>query len=315
MDSEKLHSHRATLRTALRRLRLSAALCGCLVAIAADVPWARAELPIDVQRATAEGDHVTALVRFSRLPRGRLTTPAILAAARSAWALSLTARADDLFAQAAQQRGLTDEEHGDILLSRGVIAFQDGHFEVAKHYAGQLVSIRGLSPVLESKGRVLWAEALFELGELAAAEHQYVEALEKTSPSIRGGVEYRLGLCELRLGKQREAMQHLERVPLEHPDAASAVRALGEAAYNTGEWADALFWLQTGRSRFPDNFLDSWTDFVLVRAALAQGKLKDAGSVLEQAEARFGSGDPWITLARATFTAAQVGQPLQRRGG
>ncbi|NLF25317.1 MAG: tetratricopeptide repeat protein [Deltaproteobacteria bacterium] len=274
-------------------------LCG---AIAAPV-CTLAQHPIEVQRKASSGDYLEALALYDRLPRRQITTSATVAAAKSAWALSLPERAVAEFDQALQDKQLGKGERARLLLSRGIIEYQEGHFQVAILYAEKsLKQLKTASP-LQAKAWLLWGESLSQLKSYGAAEEKYQKALEASLPAERPEVHYLLGVCQMKLGRLVQARQNFERVPLQHARTADALRGLAELSLQQGQSAQAVFWLNKGRQDYPDKFLDCWVDYILVRAAVEMKDAKQVKLLQAEAQKKYPPSDYWLTLLNAAAEA------------
>ena len=289
---------------------LSLSTLHALIFLITTTSLALAELPIDIQRASASGHYLEALVRFSRLPRQKITTASLAAAGESAWALNLPERADEFYARVLQDKTISKQARAEAQLARGIIAFQERRFVVARMFAESILETLDEPSSLRAKGLVLNAEAQFELGAYAAALPLYKRGFAEGTADLQYGLLYRLGVCLQRLGLFTESAEYLERVPLEHQDAGRSLQLLAEISYDQKNYTQALEWLAAARERYPDRFLDSWVEFMVIQSELALGKVSDAEKHLQQALGRFGAGDLWVTLAQGSLASRQL---LQRQ--
>ena len=270
-------------------------VCGCFILSAA----ASAQHPIDVQRKTADGDYIGALALYDRMPRRQVTTPAVIAAGKAAWALSLPERAMAEFDQALQDKELSGGERARLLLSRGAIEFQEGRSQVAILYAERALQLLREPSSLQAKAWLLWGESLSQLKSYGAAEDKYQKALSASLPAERPEVHYLLGVCQMKLGRLSEARQNFEQVPLEHPRTPETLRSLAELSLQEGRHAQAIFWLNKGRKDYPDQFLDCWVDYTLLRAAAQMNDAKQVRRLQEEAQNKYPPSDHWLTLLNA----------------
>lgn len=267
--------------------------------IIASASVAQAQHSIDVQRLAAAGDHFEALTTFDELPRRRRTTAARIAAARSAWALGLADRALNEYGRALQDHAISDRQQAQILLSRGIIEFQEGRYQVAILQAEKVIELLPEGSTLRANAWLLWGESLVRLSSYGAAEQKYLEALQEASTALLPDIHYLLGECRIRLGKLEDARENFEHVPLEHARTAEAIRRLAELALKGEEYEHAAFWLEKGRSEHPDSFLDSWVDYALVRVAIAQNDRKRVRELRSAASKKYPPSDYWFTLLDA----------------
>lgn len=264
-----------------------------------------AQHPIDIQRMTADGEYYAALNAFLELPKRRITTETTLAAAKAAWGLSLPVQAVSYFESALADQNLTNTDRARINLARGIIDFQEERFQVAAVYAEKVVSLLPTAAPLRGRAWELWADSLAKQNLYGPAEAKYQLAVKELEADALPAVSFRLGLCRNSLGKYDLARQAFEQVPLNHPLAAEAVLHLALIALELQRFDQAHFWLQTGRKRFPESFLDSWVDYEQIRIAIHNQDEKSLQELLEQAEERHPPSDYWLTLAQSAAVAYQ----------
>jgi tetratricopeptide (TPR) repeat protein len=254
---------------------------------------------IDVQRAAARMDYFQALETYMKMPRRTSTTASTIAAAKSAWALSLPQLAIEEFDRALQDDSLDPVDRARLLISRGVIEFQEGRYQISNHFAEQAVrSLKKPSP-LRAKGWMLWGQDAYELGQYGSAEAKFVAALKETAAEDAPDINYQLGLCRLKLGRQMEARENFENVPLEHEMAPNAIRHLADIALSAGNFSSAEFWLNTGRKQFADAFLDSWVDYALLRVAVDASNTQKVREIRLNAQSKYPPSDQWLNLIEA----------------
>lgn len=260
---------------------------------------AGAQHAIEVQRLHSEAKYVESLLEYERIPKRRVSVDAIVAAGKSAWALSLPSRALQEFDAALRKRGLDSLQHAEILLSQGIIHFQEGEFEVAASYAER--SIASIPPphLLRSRALLLWGEALARLGRNAEAEARYGEALEESAAADRHNALFGLGEVRMALGKTKEAREAFESIPTTSEHAAEAVRHLAELELREHNFTRAYQWLTKGQREHAEFFLDSWVQYALVRCAVAQRDVSLVEDLRRVANERFPPSDSWITLLNA----------------
>ena len=257
-----------------------------------------AQHPIDVQRKAAAGEYYEALVSYDQLPRRRSTTLSTVAAARSAWGLGLPARAIVEYDKALQDEKLEPSERARLLLSRAIIEFQEGRFQVAQLYAEKAAALLPTPSPLRSKVWFVWGQSLDRLSQYGAAEERYKLAADESSEDERGDIYYLLGKCQERLGRFDEARDSLQKVPLRHEQAPFAMRQLAEIALNAGRPKEVEFWLTTGRREYPESFLDSWVDYALARGAMMNQDDQRLSEILDEATKKYPPSDHWLNLLR-----------------
>jgi tetratricopeptide (TPR) repeat protein len=275
-----------------------ALLCVIILTAITSLPVS-ADYPIDVQRAAAEGDYYTAMLSYERMPKRLATTPAILSAAQSAWALSLPKIAIENYEKALRDPQLSDLERARIELTRGVIELQEGNPQVAILFAERASEKLKESSSLRSKIWLLWAEGLMRLGSVGAAEEKYKSAQAEAAPEDRGEIHFLLAQCQLNMGHQSDAIINFAKVPLNSQRTPDAMRSLALLSLETNDFAQASFWLETGRVKFPERFLDSWVDYALVTIAVRANDIPKVEELRKAAVAKYPPSDPWLTLLEA----------------
>jgi tetratricopeptide (TPR) repeat protein len=275
-------------------------ICILLISAALLLPQAAAgQHAIEVQRTAARGEYLKALTLYDQMPQRRATKDARIAAAKSAWALSLPGRAIEEFDRVLRQEQMSDEDRARLLLSRGIIDYQEGRFQVAILFAEKAVSALRAASSLRAKAWLLWGESLMSLESFGAAEDKYLKALSECGAGEQADIHFLLGACEMKLGRLDQASAHLEEVPMDHERAPAAIRHLVEIALERKQDKEAQFWLTRGREMFPERFLDSWVDYALVQAAIRTGNAQQVESVRADANRKFPPSDPWLTLLNA----------------
>ncbi len=263
-----------------------------------------AQHPVEVQRLAASGDFYVALTTYERMPKRIATTESIVAAARSAWGLGLATRAQEEFDRALRDEKMPDEEKARVFLSKGIIEYQEGRYQVAVLHAERATAlIDGIQPKeaspLRAKALLLWGDSLSRLGSHGDAEARYVRALDDAAIDDVPQIHYSLGLCRRTLGKYEEARKDFEAVPLGHELTPDAIRNLAMLALDAGNLQSADFWLKKGRTDYADSFLDSWVDYAMVRVAIGSNDVAGVRILREAAERKYPPSDQWLTLLQA----------------
>ena len=140
-----------------------------------------AEHSIDVQRLAAKEQHFEALTVYEKLPRRTITTGATLAAAKSAWALSLPNVAIEEFEKALRSDQLTIDEIARAYLARGIIEYQEERYQISVFYAEKLISLLKTESPLRARAWLLWGDSLYELGAYGASQSKFEKALQEAS--------------------------------------------------------------------------------------------------------------------------------------
>ena len=252
--------------------------------------------PIDVQRQTASGEYMAALVSYEKLPKRVTTTQARIAAAKSAWALSLPDKALEEYDGALRQGGLSPIEQARVHLGSGIIQHQEGRAELAILQVEKALRLLQQPSPLRAQVYALWGEALSDSRSFAPAAEKYDQALAEADPASKPEIFFLLGKVQVELGKYDAARASLERIPLTHERAAEGLKLLGRIAADQNSFAVAARFLTRGRQDFPDAFLDSWTDYILIRGAIEKGDKEGVRTIRTQSETRYPPSDPWLSL-------------------
>ena len=260
-----------------------------------------AEHPSNIQKKFESGEYLDALKLYVNLPKRQLTSEAMIAAGRSAWALSLPAMAIEKYEEVLKDENLPAVERARVYLSRGIIEFQEDRYEVAQLYAEKSAQLLGEAGPLRAKVWFLWGECLAKLGRYGAAEEKLLKALEEAPREEKGDMYYSLGSCQLKLGKNEDARVNLEKVPLRHDRTPHAIKLLAQIALEAKQFEQAEFWLAKGRSDFQESFLDSWVDYAMLQIALERKDITQAREVVERARKQYPPSDPWLTLLEGAF--------------
>ena len=278
---------------------VSPTLLAALISCAMLSSSALAQHSIDVQRSAAEGSFFEALRLYEKMSKRKATVEAQIAAGNAAWGLGLPERAVREYDSALRSKELSAEERARVFLSRGILEYQEGRFQVAVLFAEKTIGkLPGPSP-LRSKAWLLWGESLSRLGSYGAAESKYLKALEEAKAEELPDIHYLLGKAQLRLGKTKEAQENFEKIPLHHERTPHAIRELAALAIESQSYEHAAFWLAKGRQDYPNRFLDSWVDFALVQVAIHKDDRKEVERLQEKATKKYPPSDHWLTLLNA----------------
>jgi tetratricopeptide (TPR) repeat protein len=258
-----------------------------------------AQHSIEVQRLAAKGDYYQALLVYGRMAKRSATSECHIAVAKSAWALGLMDQAAEEFDIALRDDSLPQLDRARLLLSRGIMEFQEGRHQSSNVFAGRAIELLSEPTSLRARVWLLWAQNLQSLGQFGAAEEKYLKALEESSEDDKPSIHYNLGLCRMRLGKTEEAGANFENIPISDPNAAGAVRYLARIALEKEDFPKAQFWLETGRREFPDSFLDSWVDYAMLRIAISEVSEEKVREIRAAAASKYPPSDEWLNLLDA----------------
>lgn len=279
------------------RRRIRGGMLGLVVVCAPVI--CHAEHQIDVQRRSAEGDHLKALSTYQFLPKRGMNISTRISAAESAWALGYVSQASRIFDQVLREENLSPEKRAKLLLSRGAIEFQEGRYQESALFAQRAVeSLQAGSP-LRVRAQLLWGQALVRGKRYASAEDILTQALKDSGAVDRPEIALTIAEVQLNLGKLNDAEKILKVIPADHEYAGKAVRMLSQIALQKDDTSRARFWLEKGRDNYSDTFLDSWADFSLASLALKQGDVDTATRIVEGARRRYPPSDRWLILIEA----------------
>jgi tetratricopeptide (TPR) repeat protein len=264
-----------------------------------------------VQRLSSEGEHFRALTLYDVLPDRRLDDDTHVAAAKSAWALGLVKQAADLFDAVLRGSSLSQEDRARLTLSRGAIEYQEGRYQEAALFAEKAASLIPEGAPLRGRALLLWGQSLVREKSYATAEDTLTKAMNEALPSDRPEIALTLGAAQLKIGKLAEAERSLKAIPTEHPAAPEAIRMLSVIALRNKDHDRARFWIERGQSDYSADFLDSWADFGLVKAAIEANDLPRAQAIAEQANKRYPPSDTWLILAQAALEQAQWNKKIE----
>lgn len=262
---------------------------------------AEAQHPIDVQRASTSGEHFKALTTYLLLPTRRLTNDTRVAAAKSSWALGLHRLATEEIDGLLRDKTIDGDERARLTFMRGVIDYQEERYQEARLYAEKAISLlKGPSP-LRARAHLLWGQAAMRMKVYGGAEEHLRIAFEEADNSDLPEVNYSLGEVQMRLGKLPDAESHFKAIPMDHDRTPMAVRHLAAIALESSDLDKAKFWLDKGRSEFPEAFIDSWADYGAVQVAITRGDMYTARLTTEAAVKKYPPSDPWLLLMQASL--------------
>jgi tetratricopeptide (TPR) repeat protein len=276
--------------------------------VAQALMWNRVALaqhPSEVQKLSAEGEHMRALAMYEILPNKKLMTETRIAAAKSAWALGLNRQAASAFDDILRDPNVAPDIRTRLVLSRGVIEYQEERYLEAALYAEKAIGYMRESVPLRGRAYLLWGQSLLRTAAYSSAHEKFQKALADVQASDKAEAHFALGLVELKLGRYSEAQKDLESIPMDHNRTPVAVRMLASLALETQQHDRAKFWIEKGKTDYPDAFVDSWGDYGLVQVALAKGNIEEARKIVERAQKQFAPSDSWLVLMQASLELAE----------
>ncbi len=262
---------------------------------------ALAQHPIDLQKLSASGEHLKAVTLYEVLPERSMTTDARIAAAKSAWALGLNQQASNGFDAVLRDAQITTDTRARLTLSRAIIEYQDEHYTNANLFAEKAISYLSESSPLRGRAYLLWGQSLSRMNAYSAAQEKLLAALNDSTTNDKAEIHFALGIVETKLGKYLQAEQHLKAIPTDHERASATVRMLASLALETHQNDRARFWIQKGRSDYPEAFIDSWGDYGLLEVALSKGEISAAREIFTEAKKQHPPSDPWLILMQAAL--------------
>ncbi len=273
-----------------------------------------AQHPIDVQQATSNGEHFKALTTYLVIPARRLTPDTRIAAAKSSWALGLHQQAAEEINGLLRDKTIEGDQRARLTFMRGVIDFQEERYQEARLYAEKTISLlQGPSP-LRARAHLLWGQSAMKMKAYSGAEDHLKVALAEADNGDLPEVHFSLGEVQMRLGKYPDAEEHFKAIPMEHDRTALAVRHLAALSLETGNLEKARFWLEKGKTEFPEAFIDSWADYGTTKVALASGDLLGARLTVEGAAKKYPPSDPWLLLMQASLETSEWDRRAQLEG-
>jgi tetratricopeptide (TPR) repeat protein len=264
-----------------------------------------AQHQIDVQRLSAGGEHLKALTLYEILPARKMGTDTRIAAAKSSWALGLNKQAAEQFDAVLRDATLSLESRARITLSRGILEYQEERYPEASLYAEKTISYLRDSSPLRGRAYLLWGQSLSRTGAYGAAEHKLEQSLGDADEADKAEINYALGMVEMRIGKLEKAEDRLKAIPAQHDRSATAVRGLASIALQTNQTERARFWIEKGKSAYPEAFLDSWAEYGLMQVAVANGDLPAARKLVDEAQKNYPASDSWLILMRAALEESE----------
>jgi ATP/maltotriose-dependent transcriptional regulator MalT len=149
---------------------------------------------------------------------------------------------------------------------------------------------------------------LSRTGAYGAAGQKLEMALSDADEVDKAEINFALGMVEMRIGKLEKAEERLKAIPTQHDRSAAAVRALASIALQTSQTERARFWIEKGKSAYPEAFLDSWAEYGLMQVAVANGDLPGARKLVDDAQKSYPPSDPWLILMRAALEESEWGR-------
>jgi tetratricopeptide (TPR) repeat protein len=258
-----------------------------------------AEEAITVQVLASRGEYYPALVTFDKLPKRKITVESKIAAARSAWALNLHERAAGLFEQALESPSLTATDKGRIYLSRGIIELQQEHYQMASLLGKKaLEHVTEVGP-LRAKMLLLIGQAQYHLKNYGETYAVLSDASNQSDGDDEGEVQFLLGESAYSLNRISEAEDHFKAVPYGHERTAETFRKLAELNLQQNKPDKVKFWIEKGQKDFPEQFIDSWTQYALIESSIQLNDIETMRSIRMQANQKYSASDFWLGLINA----------------
>jgi tetratricopeptide (TPR) repeat protein len=259
----------------------------------------------EVQKLSADGEHMKALAMYELLPNKKLVMETRIAAAKSAWALGLNRQAAEGFDTVLRDPTISPDIRTRLILSRGVIEYQEERYQEAALYAEKAISYMRESVPLRGRAYLLWGQSLLRTGAYISAHEKFGKALADVQPQDRPEAHFALALVDLKLDRYEDAQKNLEAIPMDHARTPVAVRMLAGISLETHQYDRVRFWIDKGKVDYPEAFVDSWGDYALVQAALSRDDLEEARRITDIAHKQFPATDSWLVLMQASVEVAE----------
>ncbi len=262
-----------------------------------------------IPELTAEGEYFKALSSYynSNL-ESKLADK--LAAAKSAWALSNTAKARELWQEALADRELVGEERSRASLSLAILESQEGNHEEARAIA-EKEAHQMESSELRAEFWLVIAESLKEQKAYSVAEGYYKKAIAEGSTKIIHEANYLQGEVQFKLGLIDESRYSFTQVALGSEYAYPALKHLIEIDYTQKNYPGVLNWITEAKENYPQQVKDPQVSYFYISALLELGKLEQAKKVLESFKINNSETNPWFTLALSGVEAKAVNQMIK----
>lgn len=258
-----------------------------------------AEHRAQIESANQRGDHFEALLTFDKVSKRKLSADSHLAAAKSAWALSLPDRAMEEFDAAIASEQINKEQVEQARFSKAIIHFQEGRADESLMQSQKLLSDLNESSPFRARVLTLAAQSLIRMGSKAQAEEKLVQAFTEASYLERSDIAYQLADLQNQLGRWDEAKQYLRTIDLEEERAPEALRLLVQINLARKDFKEAQTWLTKGQETFPEQFSDAWVYYVTGLLAAQRGDGQKLEETLTQAQQKLAPSDGWLTLLQA----------------
>ena len=260
-----------------------------------------AQAPIDIERKTAGGEYMVALTMYDRMPKRVLTPLSIIAAAKSAWALGLSERALAEYDTVIRSEKLSVLELSRVNFAKAAIFLQQQKYQLAVLSVDEALSkLQNPSP-LRGAMLMLKAQALAAQNLYPGAVEILLRAQSEIGDESQIEFNYLLGKNLTQVGRYAEAKDVLRKIPSTHERAPDGIRELIHISDAEGDYKKAAMWVTKGRESYPDSFLDSWCDYLLVQGAIAadngSADAREEIKLLKQtALKRLAPSDSWLAL-------------------
>ncbi|RME62280.1 MAG: hypothetical protein D6780_00040 [Candidatus Dadabacteria bacterium] len=255
--------------------------------------------PRDVVSEKEKGNYLRAIEIFKQLPKRQQSASSLVAVAEAYWALGLNKEADKYFSQALTFKNLSKKKRAYLWISRGVIEFQKHNFTLAVLYAKKALPLTNEFPLLKARAELLIGDSLFEQENFSSAEKHYKEALKYSAKDEKPAVYYRLGETALKIGALNKALNYYKMVPINYSKGVKSLKKLAFIYTKLKDYKNALEAIQTGKKLYPDEFEDSYIDYLYLLSALKAGKQKLAEQILQKAEKDYPASDNWLLLMKS----------------
>ena len=258
-----------------------------------------AEEPISVQLLASRGEYYQALLTYEKLPKRKVTVDSKIAAARAAWALNLHDRATELFDQALESPTLSGTDRARIYLSRGIIELQQEHYQMASLLGKKAAEQLQEEGPLKAKIQLLIGQAQFNLKNYGDAYAVLSSSVGSSDGDDEGEAQFLLGQCALSLNRLEDAETHFRAVPYGHERTAATFKKLAEVNLQLARPEKVKFWIEKGQKEYPDQFIDSWSEYALLESAIGMNDVEKMRVIRTEANQKYTPSDFWLSLINA----------------
>jgi tetratricopeptide (TPR) repeat protein len=260
---------------------------------------ASAQHPSEIVKLNAEGDHYQSILHYLRLPQRRLQAEAAIAAAKSAWALSLPQLALEAYDKVFQF-DIASTKKSQIFLSRAIIHFQEGQYELSSVNAENAIEELPVPSSFRAKAWYLWGESLLNLKYSGKSIEKYIHAIEESDEQGRSDIYFSLGKAYLDQGDVINAMESFEKIDPVSDMYPQALKKLVWLYIESSNFEKAEELITFGKYNYPNVFMESMIDYSWMLILLKKGDSKKIESALKEIEEKVSPSDTWLPIIQGS---------------